>query len=192
MEQEIWKDIPGYDGVYRVSNFGNILRMPRIVVDSIGRKRLFPSHLMRKYSGCHGYDYVTLSKDGVEESAFVQRVVAITFVKNDDPQRKTEVNHIDENKKNNRADNLEWITSSENKRHGTGKERMLATRKLNSSYGSEKKVGKFGSNGTLLAEYRSASEAARQNHTNVSNICACCRPNCRKKSHLGYIWKYLD
>lgn len=189
MEEEIWKDYEGYEGVYRVSNLGNVMRMPKTVVDSIGRVRTFPGHIMRKYNGCHGYDYVTLSKDGVERSEFVQRMVALTFVKNDDPQRKTEVNHIDENKKNNRADNLEWVTRSENSRHGTGISRMIETRNKNGSYGSEKRVGKFSLSGTIIAEYDSATIASRENNTNVSNICACCR-GVRHK-HKGFIWKYL-
>lgn len=192
MEQEVWKDYVGYEGLYRVSNYGDIFRLPKLVVDSLGRKRFFPGHLLKKYNGAHGYEYVTLSKDGIEHSEFVQRIVALTFVENSDPLHKTEVNHIDENKHNNRADNLEWVSSSENKRHGTARDRMLASRISNGSYGAEKKVGKYGMDGTLFALYKSASDAARQNKTDVSNICACCRPNCRKKTHLGYIWKYLD
>ena len=192
MEEEIWKDIPGYEGLYLASNLGGLQRLPKTITDSIGRKRLYFGHILKKYNSPEGYDYVTISKDGIEHSEFVQRLVAITFVKNDDPIHKTEVNHIDENKKNNRADNLEWVTSSQNKRHGTAIERMLKERKARGSRFSERKVGKFTLDGILIATYRSASEAARQNNTNFSCICACCRPNCKKKTHIGFIWQYLD
>lgn len=189
MEEEIWKDYKGYEGIYRVSNLGNIMRMPRTVVDSIGRVRKFSGHILRKYSGVHGYEYVTLSKDGVERSEFVQRMVALMFVENDDPKHKIEVNHIDENKKNNRADNLEWVTRSENARHGTCIKRMIDTRNRKNSYGSEKRVGKFSLSGTIIAKYDSATIAARENNTNVSNICACCRGV--RNNHKGFVWKYI-
>lgn len=175
-----------------MSSLGNIRRLPKTVVDSIGRQRFIPGHILRKYNSPQGYDYVTLSKDGVCRSEFVQRVVAITFVKNDDPEHKKEVNHIDENKKNNRADNLEWVTSSENKKHGTGIQRMLIERKKRGGRFAEKKVGKFSKSGALIAIYKSASEAARQNATDFSSICACCREGYKKKTHLGYIWKYIE
>ena len=115
--EEIWKDVKGYEGVYRVSSFGRVRSLDR--VSSIGRK-LKGKVLKQKVT--KGYNMVSLSKDGNPKGKTVSRLVAKTFIPN--PENKPEVNHIDENKQNNHVDNLEWVTAKENANHGTRKERI--------------------------------------------------------------------
>lgn len=97
---EILKPVVGFEGLYQVSNLGYITN---------GRKTL------KTYTINSGYQAVKLTKNGVRKSVLVHRIVAIHFV--DNGEEKPEVNHIDGSKTNNRADNLEWVTSAENKEH---------------------------------------------------------------------------
>jgi hypothetical protein len=96
---EIWKDIDGYKGIYQVSNFGNVKNKSMVL--SLRTNR--------------GYKYITLYKDGKTTSKAVHRLVAISFIPN--KKNKSEVNHKDGDKQNNRIDNLEWCTPSENSKH---------------------------------------------------------------------------
>ena len=102
--KEIWKDIPGYNGRYRVSSFGAIKS------SSSGKwKRMHPS------KNRWGYLHLLLSKDGVSKTVCVHRVVADAFIQNQD--NKEQVNHIDGDKENNTVSNLEWVTELENHHH---------------------------------------------------------------------------
>lgn len=103
-EVEIWKDVEGYNGVYQVSNFGEVRNVTR------------HNHLLKpSYGNGHAYGHVSLSRNGKMTCCLVHRLVAIAFVEN--PDGKREVNHIDGNKRNNHASNLEWVTPSENHIH---------------------------------------------------------------------------
>ncbi len=95
-----YKNIPGYK--YCVSRNGEIINI------ETGKHKA--QHISNS-----GYWYISLWKDGKSKSCFVHRIVAEAFVPN--PNKKPEVNHKDGNKLNNRADNLEWVTGAENKRH---------------------------------------------------------------------------
>lgn len=117
--EEIWKDINGYEGYYQVSNFGNIKSLERIIENSgthTGyykiKERVLKPRENKKRSG---YYELSLKKDGVEKRFKVHRLVACAFI--DNPDNKTEVNHIDGDKSNNHVSNLEWVTGKENKEH---------------------------------------------------------------------------
>ena len=105
MDEEIFKSIPGYDGMYEVSNYGRVKSLKRKI------------HKFLKPAANHaGYLVVALSKDGKVKQYKVHRLVLMTFnpVENMD---KLDVNHKDGNKLNNNLDNLEWCTRSENINH---------------------------------------------------------------------------
>lgn len=104
LPHEIWRDICGYEGIYQVSNFGRVKSL------HFDRERLLK--LRQDYKG---YVYVVLHKDGECKPCKVHRLVAETFILNS--EGKPQVNHIDGNKSNNRVENLEWVTNSENKKH---------------------------------------------------------------------------
>lgn len=100
MEEEIWKDIPGWEGLYQASSLGGIRSL------RFGRIKIMYAYRRRKY------DTVTLSRNGVMKTYSVHVLIALTF--HDKPGDNYEVDHIDGNSKNNRADNLRWVTCTEN------------------------------------------------------------------------------
>lgn len=118
MKNEEWRDIPGYEDRYQVSNFGNVRSVDRFV-EQFGHKNSYKrlmkgrTLILRKQRG--GYLLATLTRDGKEKKETVHRLVALTFIPN--PLNKEQVNHIDGNKENNCVENLEWCTQSENQKH---------------------------------------------------------------------------
>lgn len=115
-DNEIWKEIPNFEGYYEASNKGKIRSMQRSVPNSEKGSRLSKAKEIAQNSTTRSnYLYVQLWKHNKVHRMSVHRMVALTFIPN--PLSKSEVNHIDGNKINNLVDNLEWVTSSENKRH---------------------------------------------------------------------------
>ena len=112
---EVWKAVPGYEGLYEVSTRGKVRGVKREYVDTLGRHRILPEMLLRCRLDRNGYIRVTLSKDSVGTGWLVHRLVALAFIPN--PENKPHINHIDGNKGNPAADNLEWCTASENNTH---------------------------------------------------------------------------
>jgi hypothetical protein len=116
--EQIWKDIPGFQGLYRVSNHGEVMLLKRTW--ETGRKSTTiitrPQRMARK-SVRTNMDYytVTLTKNSKQTQYPIHRLVAEIFIPN--PENKRTVNHIDGNKLNNHASNLEWATYSENAKH---------------------------------------------------------------------------
>lgn len=110
---EVWKDIPNYEGIYQVSTLGRVRSLTRDVwhgTFSYTRKGVIMSTF-----NTTDYDSLTLHKDGIRKIYTVHRLVAMTFLPN--PDNLPDVNHKDGNKLNNRLDNLEWCTASDNVKH---------------------------------------------------------------------------
>lgn len=100
------------------------------VSDSGEVRNIKTKHVLSQHVNNRGYAKVFLSDCGKQNGVFVHRLVAKTFVVNDDPKNKTQVNHINEDKTDNRAVNLEWVTPSENINHGTGIARRAAEQSI--------------------------------------------------------------
>lgn len=113
--REIWKPIPGYEGIYEVSSYGNVKSIDRKITNSIGRTRIYKGHPLKVSKDRYGYPVCKLWKHSKGKNFTIHRLVAITFIKNIDD--KPLVNHIDGNKFNNHVSNLEWCTNSENDLH---------------------------------------------------------------------------
>lgn len=113
---EIWKDIPGFEGLYQVSNLGRVKSLPRQIWNGKGyfiskEKILHPNTLAK------GYFQVELKKNKQRCSLQVHRLVAMTFIKNPNPEDLIQVNHLNGNKQDNRVENLEWSNNSLNQKH---------------------------------------------------------------------------
>lgn len=180
---EIWKDIPGYDGKYQVSNFGRIRSFNTINGEVVIRK-------LNKHT--EGYLKVDLWKNGRVKSKYVHRLVAEAFIPN--PHNLPCVNHKDEDKANNfvwvNADgsvdfeksNLEWCDYNYNNNYGTHNKRMANTK--------GKTVLQYDLDGNLVKEWISAIEIKRQTGWSQGNISSCCVG--KRNIAYGYKWKYAE
>ena len=199
---EIWKDIPGFEGLYQVSNLGRVKSLPR------GKQypsRQTHNNIRKQHVKNVQYYQVNLSKGNKVTWISVHRLVAMAFIPN--PDNLPCVNHKDENGFNNRVDNLEWCTYAYNARYGTAKQRQLETlkrvdpqnlrsqkgldtRKRNNRSNARKAVIQMDMNGNFLGRFLSLSDASRKTGSNLSSICNCCKGI--RESSNNYKWKYEE
>lgn len=118
---EVWKDIKGYEGLYQVSNYGRVKSLPKRY--GSGRGYLRAEMILNPNLERAGYLRVNLHKHKEQRKYRVNRLVLETFNPVDGMER-LHVNHNDENKENNRLDNLCWMTAKENCNHGSHNEKV--------------------------------------------------------------------
>ena len=112
---EVFVDIPGYEGYYQVSNYGNVRSLDRVIKEKTGKTQTLKGRILKQRINPGGYHYIELGKNGTKATFAVHQLVAQAFIPN--PDSKPTVNHIDGNKLNNSVANLEWSTYSENLKH---------------------------------------------------------------------------
>ncbi|MCM3783681.1 NUMOD4 domain-containing protein [Neobacillus mesonae] len=180
---EHWVDIVGYEGKYQVSNQGRVRSLDREIITKNGVVKPKKGKVLSPCNNGNGYMYVSLGKGNHE---YIHHLVARAFVCN--PRCVKEVNHINEIKSDNRADNLEWVTRIENIRHGTGIERARRARagKLINGKCSKPVIGVHESDNTVI-EFPSIAEATRHGY-DAGMVIKCCRGE--KKKYRGYRFKY--
>lgn len=168
---ETWRDIEGYEGLYEVSNLGNVRSLNYL---RTGKTKILK---VRKYK--NGYLYVDLCKNGKPKNFMIHRLVANAFISN--PQNLPQVNHKDENKENNHVSNLEWCTCAYNLNYGTHNQRIAEK--------NSKPVISTDKNGN--EEYfPSIMEAERRYGFKNQHICDCLKG--RQKTHKGRTWQYVS
>lgn len=140
--KEVWKDIKGYEGLYQISNLGNVKSLDRKVNAKNNKKRLIKGTFLKLRFNNRNYNIVSLYKNNIQEVRFIHRLVAETFIPN--PENKPEVNHIDGDKQNNKIDNLEWCTRTENNKHAwkTGLNKVSDNQKKAAAQSAKKKIFK--------------------------------------------------
>lgn len=202
--KEIWKDIEGYEGLYQVSNYGNIKSLSRVVKNAYGIHRT-EEKILKPQMKKKGYFQIQLSKDGKQKHYQVHRLVALAFVPN--INNYPCINHKDENKSNNHVNNLEWCTHEYNTNYGTRNKRASEKLKENMKYrkltkqqlenlskGRKSRKVKCITTGKI---FNSIKEAANITGANASNITQCCKGKC-KSTGIDTItkekleWKYVD
>ena len=192
MKGVIWKDVVGYEGLYSVSNTGRVL-------SHIRDKELQPML-------CRGYLRVHLCNHGKTKAVPIHRIVAMAFIAN--PENKPTVNHINENKQDNRVENLEWATVAENNNYGTRIQRSIKNTdfkgrasKIDYSVVAAKHdyhainkwqmkpVVQMAKDGTIIRTFENINEAARCVGGN-SNAIRLCLKRGPEATSSGFRWAY--
>lgn len=189
--QEIWKDIQGYEGLYQVSNLGNVKSLHFGKKTGCRNWEKSNSKILKSKLTTSGYYSVELYKPNSRKQFYIHRLVANTFIKN--PYNKEEVNHIDGNKLNNHVENLEWVTKSENQLHAI----KLGLRTPCPMYNKKgrnnprsKPLIQYDLNGNFLNFWYCAKEASDYLNVKPRQISSCAEG--KSKTAYGYKWKYVE
>jgi len=184
--EEIWRSVVGYEGLYEVSNCGRVKGVDRIVIminNKVKINRRVKGSFLTPKKTRHGYLGVNLYGPDRRVSFCVHRLVAMAFVPN--PEKKSQVNHIDGDKTNNNEWNLEWNTPSENRKHAYAIGLSINLK------GSEAKdavpISQFTRDGVWVRDWGSHSEASQKTGFLRSNISACTLG--KVKTAYGFIWR---
>ena len=163
-------DIQGYEGYYKINSSGDVYSVKN-------------NKLLRSGRNNQGYKLIALCKDGKEKSFKVHRLVALAFIPN--PNNYPFINHKDEDKTNNNAENLEWCTHRYNINYGTAILRRSESIR-NSPLKARKPIVQLSLSGDFIKEYRSTKDAAEQTGIDRTQIS-------RSINHVGiqaqgYLW----
>ena len=188
MENEIWKDIVGFNGDYLVSNFGRVKSKDRYRHND-GRY-IVKGKALSLVKHDKGYLQVNIRLNGKYKRVFIHRAVASAFILNE--QNKPTVNHINGIKNDNRLENLEWATQSENIIHArkTGLfSGIVNAKRLGESHNAVK-IGMYSNDNILIKLFDSIANAVLDTGFNKSGICEAAKG--KRTHHKGYIWKYTN
>lgn len=184
MEEEIWKDIPWYEWLYQSSDFGHIRSL---YLGRQSRLRDTPK-LLKPHFTNSGYMYVNMFNSSIVKKQTLHRLIAITFLKN--PSGKRCVNHINWIKSDNRLENLEWCTYSENNKHAynTWLKTPIDWIKWKDNPRS-KRVWQYSLDLILIKEWDSAWDILRSLwiwRWHLSQVC-----NWSRKTAKWFIWRFI-
>lgn len=181
---EEWRDIPGYEGLYQVSNLGRVKSLKRP-----NRHGTFTyKQVILKQRIKRGYYVVYLYKDKEVSNFLVSRLVATAFIPN--PDNKPFVDHIDTNKSNNKVNNLRWVTASENMNNPLTRDNL--SKSLRNNVKLSRKVVQLTLNDEIVAVYPSAKEVQRSTEFAQSHVSSCCNNEYGRSKNIykGYKWMY--
>ncbi len=201
-KKEIWQNIKGYEGLYQVSNMGRIKRLPKTeyvynYLSNTKVKRVKKEKILAYKRNSNNYIIVTLSNNGVSKAYTIHRLVAQTFIPN--PNNYPQINHINGKKYDNRVENLEWCTASENIKHAsrvglrktTKKQKTQAKRNLKKANEAKKrKIYQLTKDNKIIKVWDSMSDIFRELHFYWGNIGSVCRKE--KELAYGYKWEYKE
>lgn len=171
--EEVWKDIPGYEGLYQVSNRGNVRSL------NWGNRGIIRNLYLKKHN--RGYRHVELTKNGQRKAFTVHRLVATVFIPN--PNKHPSINHKDEDRTNNRVENLEWCTHSYNVRYSDARRSRKGKH-----YG--RKIVQTDDDGCFVAEWPDLVALKKQTGFHPWSIVQCCDGH--RKTAYGFKWQFAD
>lgn len=180
--KEIWKDIEGYENLYQVSNMGRVRSYDKI--DSMGR--YVKGRLLSLTPDKDGYLHASLSKNGNNKKYKVHRLVCKAFIPN--PENKSEIDHINGDKTDNRVENLKWCTHKENMNNPLTLD--IFKYRVGVKNGFSKSVIQFTKDNELIRKWDSMADVKRELGIDSSCISNCCSG--KRKTAGGSKWKYYD
>lgn len=173
---EVWKDIQGYEGLYQVSDRGEVKSLPRTIERRGNSPMRLRERILRPRINRKGYATVGLCKECEMWNRTVHRIVAQAFIPN--PNNLPEINHINGIKTDNRVENLEWVTTKDNVKHSI------------EVLGNKRDIPKYAvrcvDTGILYPSAQEAAEAVQGGARAIRNVCAG-----GKKHHRGLRWEYV-
>lgn len=184
---EIWKDIGVIDdinftGYYQESNFGRTKSLSRLVTNTNKKKqRVLKERILRVRKEKNGYCRVILYKHGKHYIKQVHRLVGFCFIKNNNPQNKTIINHIDENPSNNCVYNLEWCTPKYNSNYGNAIQKRVDKTKI--------PVVRLSLNGEVIQIFDKIADVVSIG-CDTSSVTACCKK--KRITHKNCVWMYKE
>ena len=192
MENEIWKDIEGYEGIYQVSNFGRIRSLDRYITKPHPRNGVLTQYrkkgqIIATHPTRNGYINAVLKKDGKKENHRVHRLVAKAFVPGYFDG--ADVNHKDCNRQNNRADNLEWMTRRDNLKYSNG-DTASAMEQIHRS--QRKPIIQMTMDGEHIREWPSIHSAHLALRLDSKSLSGACYQKYGLKTCGGYRWKFKE
>ena len=182
MDEEIWCDVKGYEGLYVVSNWGR--------VKSLGNDKSRKEKILRPQKDGGGYLFVYLCRNGEPKMYKVHRLVLMTFNPCEN-MKSLQVNHIDEDKTNNHLSNLEWVTPKDNQNHGTRNKRIS---EKNTNGKKSIPIVQLALDGKFVKAWKSSHDAERECGFNPGAIIQCCKNKFHREGnniYKGYKWQYL-
>lgn len=163
-DNEIWKDIKGYEGYYQISSYGRVKSLERL--DSYNRK--IPERILSASFGGSGYLNAGLSKNGIVKLYQVHTLVAMAFIPN--PFNKPQIDHIDGCKTNNHVNNLQWVTPKENMANANTREKLLNRPRRVMSEDTKQKIREAMRGRTMSEESKKKlSEKLLANHRRLTD-----------------------
>lgn len=183
LEGEEWRDVVGYEGLYKVSSFGRVIRLSKKSRNGTCEFTLKPS--LRNAYDHFGYNYMKLvDYNGKYKAFFVHRLVANAFIEN--PNNYKEIDHINCNRKDNRVENLRWCNRSSNMLNPITRIKNSINKKGIKTWNT-KPVVKL-KDGILVAKYESGWDATKDGYAQT-HISRCCRGLI--KQYKGFQWMFL-
>ena len=192
MNEEIWKDIEGYEGIYQVSNFGRVRSLdryytkphPRNGVPTQYRKK---GQIIKTFAGRNGYIGTVLKFEHKQKNFMVHRLVAKAFVPGYFDG--ADVNHKDCNRQNNRADNLEWMTRRDNLKYSNGNT-ASAMEQIHRS--QRKPIIQMTKDGEYIREWPSIHSAHLALGLDSKSLAGACHQRYGLKTCGGFRWKFKE
>lgn len=179
--KEVWKsvDIPGFEKLYEISNYGRLKALERIIHHK-HKDEIRKEHFITLCNDKDNYKIAVLKGNGIKKTIKIHRLVASAFIPN--PNNYKEVNHKDENKTNNNVNNLEWCSHSYNMLYGT--------RGIRTGNKLKKSINQYDLDGNFIRTWNGSKDIKKEINICNTSVLKCCRN--KQKTAGGYIWKFKE